>query len=899
VSSAASSAGPPAEPSPSSPGRPPAGWDVLLDDGSTVHIRQITPDDADRVVDLHSRFSDRTRYLRYFSPYPRIPARDLARLVNVDHRDREAFVVVTGDRLVALGQYERLGSSSPDAEVAFAVEDAYQGRGIGPLLLEHLASAARQAGISRFVAEVLPENRPMLRVLTDAGYQVSRQFADGVVHLTFPIEPTRRSEQAARAREQPAEAASMARLLTPRSVAVYGVKRDGTGAGATLLRNIVNGGFTGTVSVVHPAVPAPSVPGEVVSTLEGVPAYPSATHTGGPVDLAVVAVPWDSVRAAITDAGAAGAHAAVVISGGFAEIRASGIPAQRDLVTTARGRGMRLVGPNCLGIVNTDPEVSLNATLLPRMVRRGRIGVFCQSGFVGIALMSELDSRGLGVSTFVSVGNRADVSGNDALQYWRDDPKTDVILLYLETFGNPHKFARIARELSRDKPIVVVAAGAASGTASLAWSAGLAPEEEAVAALVAHSGVIRVDTVSELLDVGQILAACPLPAGSRIGVVGNAAALVQLAEATCTQAGLDVTHTRWTLPGSAPRLMRTLVGTSLSRDDVDMVLAVISPPLPGSSVDETVDAVADAVEAHALAGPNGIISGESNVPVPDKPVVAVVVGYPSRVDVDLPLFRTVEEAVRALARIARYAAWRRSPIGTLPDLPSVSTVEGRAVVARQGPVSELLAAYGISTLATVAASSVEEVVAAAATLGYPLVVKAADPHLRMRTDLGAVRLDITDEPTLRQAYVDVAARFGPDVLVQPMVTHGVPCVVDVVDDPSFGPVVGFGVGGIATDLLGDRAWRVAPLTDVDAAALVRAPRAAALLTGYRGAPPADLSALEDLLLRVGRLADENPGVKRLTLSPILAHSAGLTVVHASVVYGDPSPRPDTGPRRLL
>lgn len=691
----------------------------------------------------------------------------------------------------------------------------------------------------------------------------------------------------------------MARLLTPRSVVVYGVKRDGTGAGAALLRGIVEGGYTGAISVVHPSVPAPPSPGVVASTLENVPAFPSASMTGGPVDLAVIAVPWDAVGAAIADAGQAGAHAAVVISGGFAEIRASGIAAQRDLVALARGHGMRLVGPNCLGIVNTAPAVSLNATLLPRMARRGRVGVFCQSGFVGIALMSELDARGMGVSTFVSAGNRADVSGNDALQYWRDDPRTDVVLLYLETFGNPHKFARIARELSRDKPIVAVAAGAASGTASLAWSAGLAPEEEAVAALVAHSGVIRVDTVSELLDVGQILAACPMPAGSRVAVVGNAAALVQLAEATCAQAGLHVTHARWTLPGAAPRLLRTLVGGALGRDDVDAVLAVVSPPLSGSSVDDAVDAVADAVEAHALAGPDGVRTiGESGLPVPDKPVVAVVVGYPSRVDADLPLFRTVEEAVRALARVARYAQWRRSPVGTVPDLPSISPADARAVVAQRGPVSALLEAYGISTLPTVQASSEPDVLHAASVLGYPLVVKAADPDLRTRTDLGAVRLDITDERSLRQAYADVKARFGPEVLVQRMVAHGVSCVIDVIDDPSFGPVVGFGVGGIATDLLGDRAWRVAPLTDVDAAGLVRAPRAAALLTGYRGAPPVDLAALEDLLLRVGRLADENPGVKRLTLGPILAHPEGLTVIHASVEYGDPNPRPDTGPRRL-
>jgi acyl-CoA synthetase (NDP forming)/GNAT superfamily N-acetyltransferase len=864
------------------------GWDALLADGSTVHIRQITPDDASLVVALHGRFSDRTRYLRYFSPYPRIPSRDLARLVNVDHRDREAFVVATGERLIALGQYERLGPASPDAEVAFAVEDTFQRQGIGPLLLEHLASAARTAGIARFVAEVLPENRPMLRVLADAGYQVSREFADGVVHLTFPIEPTVESELVARAREHPAEAASMARLLTPRSVVVYGVRRSGTGAGATLLGNIVSGGYQGTVSVVHPAA----------STVEGVPAYPSAPS---PVDLAVVCVPWDAVGAAVADAGAAGAHAAVVLSGGFAEIRASGIPAQRDLVALARGHGMRLVGPNCLGIVNTSPAVSLNATLLPRMVAGGRVGVFCQSGFVGIALLSELDSRGMGVSTFVSVGNRADVSGNDALQYWRDDPHTDVVLLYLETFGNPHKFARIARELSRDKPVVAVAAGAASGTASLAWSAGLVPEAEAVAALIAHSGVIRVETVSELLDVGQILASCPLPAGTRVGVVGNAAALVQLAEATCTQAGLTVTHTRWTLPGAPARALQAQVGLALRSDAVDTVLAVVSPPLPESSVDQAVTAVADALESYSVELPDGVreigASG-SGLPVADKPLVTVVVGFPSAAAGDMPQFRTVEEAVRALSRVARYAEWRRSPVGTVPALPSISVVDARAVVAAQGPVASLLSAYGVSVLPTVAASSLAAALEAASSLGYPVAVKAASPEVRDRSDLGAVRLDVGDAQPLRQAYEELAARFGPAVLVQPMAPHGVPCVIDVVDDPSFGPVVGFGVGGIATDLLGDRAWRVAPLTDVDAAALARAPRAAALLTGYRGAPPVDLSALVDLLLRVGRLADENPGVKRLTLGPILVHRDGLSVVHASVVYGDPNPRPDTGPRHL-
>ena len=862
--------------------------DALLSDGSTVHIRQITPWDASRVVSMHGRFSDRTRYLRYFAPYPRIPKRDLDRFVTVDHRDREALVVsVASGDLVAVGRYERLGSDSPDAEVAFVVEDAYQGRGIAPLLLEHLAEAARAAGITRFVAEVLPVNRPMIKVLTDAGYQVSREFDEGIVHLTFPIEPTALSESRARDRERHPEAASIARLLTPRSVVVYGARRDGTGAGAYLLRHVKQGGFTGALAVVHPAMPAPSEPGVVASTVEGVPAYPSAAHLSPGPDLALVVVPAAAVPAAVGDAGAAGAHGVVVLSGGFAELP-TGVAAQQELLALARGHAMRVVGPNCLGLMNTDPAISLNATLAPRLAPRGRVGVFCQSASTGIALLSEVDVRRLGLSTFVSAGNRADVSGNDLLQYWRDDPQTDVVLLYLETFGNPHKFARIARELGRDKPIVAVAAGAAAGPGSgsdrVRLYGGRAPADEAVAALFAHSGVIRVETISQLLDVGQILATCPLPSGSRVAVVGNSHALVQLTDAACARAGLEVTHRRGARPGAPAREVGRNVAGALHRDEVDVVLVAVAPPLPGSSLDETMDGIDDAL-------------GES-LPAPDKPVVVVSVGSPSGVDGMLPRFRTVEEAVRAVAHVVAYAAWRRAPVGASVDLSDVDSTAGHEVAVKGGPAADLLAAYGVPVLPERAATDASEALEAANTIGYPVALKAADPELRHRADLGAVRVDIDGDHMLRQAYEEVSSRFGPTVLVQPMAPHGVSCLVEVLDDPSFGPVVGFGVGGIATELLGDRAWRVAPLTDVDANALVRSPRASALLEGYRGAPEVWLPALEDVLLRVGRLAVENPAVKRLTLNPVLAHAAGVSVLHASVEYGDPDPRPDTGARRL-
>jgi acyl-CoA synthetase (NDP forming)/GNAT superfamily N-acetyltransferase len=850
--------------------------DVLLSDGSTVHVRQITPDDADRIVALHARFSDRTRYLRYFSPYPRIPARDLVRFVNVDHRDREALVIAIGDDLVAVGRYERLGPAAADAEVAFVVEDAHQGRGIGSLLLEHLAEAAKAVGITRFVAEVLPENRTMLRVLYDAGFQMSREYADGVVHLTFPIAATSRSVEVQRAREQHTESASIARLLAPRSLAVYGVRHDGTGAGAQLLRHVMGAGFTGPVYPIHPTA----------STLEGLPAYPSASAVDGPVDVALVAVPAAEVTRVVEDAGAANAHAVVVIAAGFAEVDDAGAVTQQDLLANARAHGLRLVGPNCLGLANTDPAVRLNATYSDILPLRGRVGLFCQSSAMGIAMLAESWQRGLGLSTFVSVGNRADVSGNDLMQFWRDDPATDVVLLYIETFGNPHKFARIARELGRDKPIVVVAAGEAAGARGRVRGQG--PDAQAVAALVAHSGVIRVETVAELFDLGQILADQPLPAGDRVGVVGNAAALVTLADAARARAGLAGSARGRTVPTDAsPSHLEQAVADTVVDPDVDSVLVVIAPPLPGSTLDDALAAV-----ARATAGA-------------DKPVIATIVGEASGAHNPVPHFGTVEEAVRALARVTRYAAWRREPVGELPQLSDVDSAAARTVVTvavsdepSHGASGPLLSAYGINELTTIPAGTAREALAAARELGYPVVLKAANPDLRHRLDLGAVRLGINDPKSLRTAYAEISDRFGASVLVQPMAAPGVACVVEVVDDPAFGPVVGFGLGGIATELLGDRAWRAAPLTDVDAAALVRAPRASEMLFGYRGAAPVDLTALVDLLLRVGQMADDNPEVKRLLLNPVLVHAKGLSVVHAEVTYGEALARPDTGPRRL-
>ncbi|MFI5931132.1 GNAT family N-acetyltransferase [Actinoplanes sp. NPDC051494] len=839
--------------------------DVLLSDGSAVHLRRIRPDDAAGIVDFHSRMSDRTRYLRYFSPYPRIPERDLERFVNVDHRDREAFVIVSGRRIRAVGRYERLGPGSPEAEVAFVVEDAHQGRGIGPVLLEHLADAAREQGIQQFVAEVLPQNSGMLRVFSDIGYQVQRKYADGVVHLSFPIAPTEKSREVQETREQRTEARSIARMLHPRGIAVYGASASGQGIGAALLAHLRDGGYPGTIVPVHRSA----------ERVAGLVAFRRAADAGAAVDVALIAVPPEGVASAVADADEAGASSLVVVSAGFAEAGAQGVLAQRELIDAAHAAGMRVVGPNCLGVANTDPSVRLNATLAPRLPAAGRVGFFSQSGALGVALLAQAERRGLGLSSFVSAGNRADVSGNDLLQYWQDDPGTDAVLLYLETFGNPRKFARLARRMSRVKPVVAVA----SATRPPGLAGDLpGPDTRAVTALFARSGVIRVDTVAELFDVGVLLAHQPLPAGRRVAVVGNSSALSGLAVAACRANGLTVAegYPHDISPQAGAHDLADALADAAVDDRVDALVVVFAPPLPGQLPDEDAD-FAVALSSVALAG--------------EKPTVAMFLlgDLPSTV----PSYPSVEEAVRALGRVATYAEWLRRPPGVMPELSGVDPD-----AAADSPPADLLAAYGIRVEPSTSATSVEEAVAAADTLGYPVALKAAGGALRHRIDLGAVRLALGGEDAVRAAYRDLAASFGPHVLVQSMVAPGVACTVDVVEDPAFGPVVGFGLGGVASELLGDRAWRAAPLTDRAAAALVDEPRAAPLLHGYRGSEPVDREALIDLLLRVGRLADEHPRIRALSLNPVLARPDGYAILHASVETGTPGARLDSGPRRL-
>lgn len=482
----------------------PRDWeaDVVLSDGGTVHLRPVVPSDADGLVALHSRLSDRTRYFRYFGAYPRIPPRDLERFSTVDHHDRVAFVALLGDDVVAVGRYERL-DQGPSAEVAFVVDDKHQGRGLGSILLEHLAAAASECGLRRFVAEVLSENAAMVRVFRDAGYQVSRAIEEGVLHLEFDIDPTEESLAVARSREQAAEARSVHNLLHPGTVAVIGASADPTKVGHVAFANLLAADFAGAVYPVNPEH----------RSVRGVRAYPSVLDIPDPVDLALVAVPAEAVESVLDACLAKGVKTLVIVSGGFAESGPLGLHAELRLVGEARAHGMRVVGPNALGVLNTAKDVRLNATLAPRLPKRGRTGFFCQSGALGTAILADAGSRGLGLSTFVSAGNRADVSGNDLLQYWETDPDTDLVLLYLESFGNPRKFARLARRLARSKPIVAVKSGRHAVRPQLAATSAEV-DEASVQALFEQAGVVRVESLAQLFDTALVFAHQPLPHGA-------------------------------------------------------------------------------------------------------------------------------------------------------------------------------------------------------------------------------------------------------------------------------------------------------------------------------------------------------------------------------------------------
>ncbi|WP_108934307.1 bifunctional acetate--CoA ligase family protein/GNAT family N-acetyltransferase [Streptomyces ardesiacus] len=926
----------------------PAHWeaDVVLRDGGTARIRPITVDDAERLVSFYEQVSDESKYYRFFAPYPRLSAKDVHRFTHHDFVDRVGLAATIGGEFIATVRYDRIGpggtpaaAPADEAEVAFLVQDAHQGRGVASALLEHIAAVARERGIRRFAAEVLPANTKMIKVFMDAGYTQKRSFEDGVVRLEFGLEPTDRSLAVQYAREHRAEARSVQRLLQPGSVAVVGTGRTPGGVGRSILGNIRDAGYTGRLYAVNRAFP------EDLKELDGVPACRSVRDIDGSVDLAVVTVPAAHVPDVVAECGEHGVQGLVVITAGYADSGPEGRERQRALVRQARSYGMRVIGPNAFGIINTSPDVRLNASLAPEMPRPGRIGLFAQSGAIGIALLSRLHRRGggvtghTGVSTFVSSGNRADVSGNDVLQYWYDDPETDVALMYLESIGNPRKFTRLARRTAAAKPLVVVQ-GARHG--------GVAPQGHAVratrlphatvSALLRQAGVIRVDTITDLVDAGLLLARQPLPTGPRVAILGNSESLGLLTYDACLSEGLRPQPPLDLTTAASADDFHAALSRALADDTCDAVVvtaiptvgegaagdaalaealrsaAAAVPTKPVLVVHVELGGLAEALSAAAStapqAGPERAGDAGPAAPAQQPPAVRAPAGTHL-----IPAYPAAERAVRALGEAVAYARWRREAAdpGKVPEYEDIDEkgaaeqiadhlARGQGLTLGTRETCELLGTYGIHVHRALPAPTPEDAASAARTLGYPVALKATAPHLRHRADLGGVRLDLADEEQLRRAYAELTELFGQPAelrpVVQGMAPRGVDTVVRAVIDPAAGAVLSFGLAGAATQLLGDMAHRLIPVTDRDATALIRSVRTAPLLFGWRGSAPVDAAALEELLLRVSRLVDDHPEVVAVTLEPVVVAPHGLSVLGASVRLAPPPARDDLGPRTL-
>ncbi len=867
--------------------------DMLTADGHIITVRPIEPGDAEALAYLYQDMGDRSRYMRFFS-YGKAPVDDeVSRLTRPPGPEHYGVVADDRGQLVGVASYERLSDPSK-ADFAVVVADEWQGRGVGTLMLEQLAGFAHTHGIAELVGDVLRANGPMLQVAAGLAAQGQPPATmDGQTVVRIPTKFSEATLAAQDARERLAERHSLRPLFAPRSVAVAGAGRAAGGIGHEVLTNLTSHGFTGHVYAVNPHA----------TQIAGVPCYPSVSAIPDGVDLVVVAVPAELVSSVLDDAGAAGARAAVILTAGFGEVGASGAEMQQEMLRVARRHGMRLIGPNCLGILNSDPQVRLAATFAADLPTEANgLAVAAQSGAVGIALLDHARRTGLGVSTFVSLGNKADVSGNDLLSYWFDDPATQAVALYLESFGNPRKFARVARAVARRKPVLAVKGGRSDGgqRAGASHTAAAASSEVAVDSLFAQAGVIRADGLGELLDVARILVDQPLPGGNRVALVGNAGGLNVLAADAAEASGLKVPQIA--SPGNPLDLgagaTPVALGDALRRiaaeGEVDAVVAIFGATRSN--------------DPQAAMAEIGCAADE----FPELPMAAVLVGVtgapPYLGKRRIPVYDLPEQAMRALGHAARYAHWRQEPLGTVPVLADVDTAQARSIVEQAQPgwqpwdtAAGILGCYGIPVLPTRMVTGLDDAVAAATRLGYPVVLKAADPDLVHKTETGGVRLNLRDAAAVASAYQAIAAALrqnSPAVLVQRMRSGGVEMTAGVVHDQLFGSLVMTGLGGIHTELLADRTFQLVPVTDRDATAMWQRLRAARLLTGYRGSSASDITSLENVLLRLGRLAEDLPEVAELDLNPLLVFPNGVCAVDIKLRLAPAGAEPSATARTL-
>jgi acetate---CoA ligase (ADP-forming) len=881
--------------------------EIVLRDGATVHVRPVQADDKAAISAFLHVLSPDSITFRFFGAANLEWAASWS--VDVDYADRFALVAETGvpSRIIAHAAFIRIDEHR--AEVAFLVADDWQGRGISTIMLAHLASVAEQHGIHTFVAEVLPSNHRMIEVFRQSGFPVETRSTPDAIEIELPTalspDAIARFEQ----RERTAAIAAVSRFLRPQSVAVVGASRRRGTIGGEILHNLIEGQFRGALYPVN----------DQADVVQSLPAYGSLAQVPEPVDLAVVVVRASRVIEVARECAATGAHALLVISAGFAEAGPEGSARQRELVEICRAAGMRLVGPNCFGVLNTDPEVRLNATFGPRQPVPGSVGFLSQSGGLGIALIEAAERIGVGLSSFVSVGNKADLSSNDFLEYWEQDPSTQVALLYLESFGNPRKFARVARRFARQKPLVAVKSGrspAGARATSSHTGALLSASDVTVDALFHQAGVIRTDTLHELFDVAALLAKQPVPRGDRVAIITNGGGPGIICADACQASGVQV-------PDFAPELRQELarlvpdaaaVGNpvdllaSASADDyrhalravldagvADALMVIFVPPLVTQAA-EVAAAISDvAQDSRGCAVAAVFMTGDGPPPQLGQGAVKV------------PAYAFPEDAARAVARAAEHGLWRRQAEGSVPELPGCRPDEAAALISEElargtswlcpPRVADLLRCYGLPLIETRVVPNATAAAAVAHELGVPVAVKAIASGLLHKSDAGGVLLGLDGAAAVLDGArrIETAVREAGHQLegfvVQPMSSSGVELIVGVVHDHSFGPVLACGAGGTTAELIKDVSVRITPVTDLDAAEMVRSLKTFPLLDGYRGARPCDLPAIEDVLLRVSAMVEHHPEIAELDCNPLIAGPEGATIVDARVRVGPSEPTP--------
>ena len=873
----------------------------MLREGGTLHVRPIVPADADALQAFVLDMSSESSYFRFFRVKRELQTDELKAYTELDYKHDMAFVAIVEGQLVGVGRYNVVGDDRTFAEIAFTVADKYQGKGIGTLLVFRVAAYGRAVGIEKFRAYLLADNHAMMRVFRNAGFPLTRAIDEGVYTVDIPTEESESVLQAEGKAEQISTAASLLPLFYPHSIAVIGASRNRSSIGGRLINNIINADFQGPVYPVNPKT----------AVVRSIPTFSSVKDIPGNVDLAFIVVPSHLVLDVVHECAEKGVKGIVVISAGFSEVGNAGADAEQELLKITRDAGMRMVGPNCMGLLNTDPAINLDGQFGPIMPPRGNVAMLSQSGALGLAIIDYATELGIGISTFVSVGNKTDVSSNDLLLYWEEDPNTDVILLYLESFGNPRRFARIARRIGVKKPIVAVKSGrtAAGAKAASSHTGSLASLDTAVDALFEQAGVIRVDTLEELFNVASLLSSQPLPDGRRVGIVTNAGGPAILAVDALESEGLEVPALSDALqselrsflaedasvanpvdmiaaagPGEYKRTIKTL----LASDEIDALIVV---HIPTSDLD--VAATATAIRESAEESDHG------------KTFLSVYMnaaGTPSELastEAKFPSFPFPERAVMALRKAVEYAEWRKAPAGVEAHFDDVDRDGARLALDRAlvgvdaegewldpDTVDEILVAYGLSIPKTRVVNSVDEATSFAAEIDCPVVLKVISPSAVHKSDVGGVVLDVTGDDEVAAAYEQVmnAVPDPEGVLVQEFVEGGHEILIGMVEDPNFGPLIVFGLGGVFVELIGDVAFRIHPLTEVDVREMIADVKSARLLEGYRGGEPGDIDAVVDALLRVSALVEDLPEVFEMDLNPVKVGKpgSGVRVVDARI-----------------